>query len=32
MRGIVGGADIQFALTEGRQQIQSEAKTDCRPC
>ena len=27
MRGIVGGADIQFALTEGRQQIQSEAKT-----
>lgn len=26
MRGIVGDVDIQFALTEGRQQIQSEAK------
>ena len=27
MREIVGGVDIQFALTDGRQQIQSEAKT-----
>jgi len=27
MREIVGGVDIQFALTDGRQQIQSEAKS-----